>query len=350
MTSSAQLALGVFAVLVLASVAFLTYLWMRYSPIIGRIFEEAPPFAPRRIPAEIGGDEVRFSTEDGIELAGTYLAARTVTSLGTIVLCPEFLGTRWGAVPYAEGLREAGFNLFTFDFRNHGESGVDPSYKPLQWVSDLEAVDLRAALAYLRTRPDRDDAGVGLFGVSRGGGTALLVAADDPTVWAVATDGAFPTRGTMLSYIHRWAEIYVGSIELWRRVPWCFGFVGWAGRISTQRRLGRTYPSLERAVPRIAPRPWLMVHGERDVYIGPQIALGLFSHAREPKTAWIVPKAKHNRCREANPADYREHLIAFFQAWAPRITPVQPETPSRREVPSLQNEPAVSIAAPVAAN
>ena len=91
------------------------------------------------------------------------------------------------------------------------------------------SLDLRAALAYLRTRPDRDPAGVGLFGVSRGGGTALVVAASDPAVWGVATDGAFPTRGTMLAYILRWAEIYVGSKTVWRRMPiWMFAFVGWA--------------------------------------------------------------------------------------------------------------------------
>ena len=43
----------------------------------------------------------------------------------------------------------------------------------MHWASDREVRDLRAALAYLRTRPDRDPAGFGLFGVSRGGTTAL---------------------------------------------------------------------------------------------------------------------------------------------------------------------------------
>ena len=102
-------------------------------------------------------------------------------------------------------------------------------------------------------RPDRDPAGVALFGLSRGGGTALCVAAEDPTVWAVATDGAFPTRGTMLAYILRWAEIYVGSRAIWRRMPcWMFAFAGWAGRMSSQRRSGRRYPDIERAASRLA--------------------------------------------------------------------------------------------------
>jgi pimeloyl-ACP methyl ester carboxylesterase len=298
---------------------FLVYVWIRYSPIIGRIFEETPVFAPLRVPPEPGGEEVRFRTADGFELAGTYFPALTDNRTGVIVFCPEFLGDRWSALPYAEGLREAGFDLFTFDFRNHGESQTDPSYSPLQWVSDRELVDLRAALDYLRGRPDRDPAGVGLFGVSRGGGTALVAAASDPTIWAVATDGAFPTRGTMLAYILRWAEIYVGSKTIWRRMPkWMFASAGWAGRIRSQWLLGRSYPSLERAVARLAPRPWLMIHGEKDAYIGPEIALELFDRADDPKEAWIVPGAKHNRCREADPASYRDRLVDFFGRYAPR--------------------------------
>jgi pimeloyl-ACP methyl ester carboxylesterase len=305
--------------LTLLLVAYLGYVWVRYAPIIGRIFDETPVFAPARVPPEPDGEEVRFLTPDGLELAGTYLPARTVDRAGVIVFCPEFLGDRWSALLYADGLREAGFDLFTFDFRNHGDSPSDAAYRPLQWVSDLEVLDLRAAVAYLKARPDADRAGLALFGMSRGGGAALCVGAADPTVWAIATDGAFPTRGTMLAYILRWAEIYVRPLWLWRRMPGAiFRFASWFGRVSSQWRHGRRYPSLERAVARIAPRPWLMIHGEKDVYIGPEIALELFSHARQPKEAWIVPGAKHNRCRETDPDSYRDRIVAFFRAQAPR--------------------------------
>ena len=86
-------------------------------------------------------------------------------------------------------------DLFTFDFRNHGTSDLDPDYAPLQWTTEREIRDLRGALAYLRTRDDHDPAGFGLFGVSRGGTTALIVAAGEPDVWGVVTDGAFPDSG-----------------------------------------------------------------------------------------------------------------------------------------------------------
>ncbi len=157
-----------------------------------------------------------------------------------------------------------------------------------------------------------------LFGVSRGGGVSLCLAAEDPTVWAVATDGAFPTHETMLSYVLRWAEIYVGNMKFWGRLPRClFAFAAWAGRIRAQRNLHRRFPMVERAAARLGPRPWLAIHGARDAYIGPEIARDLVSRAPAAEL-WLVPDAKHNRCRDVAPELYRERLSRFFMRNAPR--------------------------------
>ena len=357
MVSPATLIILIPAALALAGLlAFAVYVMIRYGPVVARIFEEPPVFAPLRVPPEPGGEEVRFAAAAGNELAGTYYRARTEGRLGTVVFCHEFLGDRGTFHPYVDSLRDLGFDLFTFDFRNHGDSASDPSYQPLPWVSDLEVRDLRAALDYLRGRPDADPAGVGLFGISRGGGAALCVAADDPRVWAVATDGAFPTRGTMRAYINRWAEIYVRSEWIKRHKPvWMYGFAGWFGRMLSQGRTGRRYPNMERAASRLSPRPWLMIHGERDTYIGPEIARELFDFAGDPKDLWLVPGAKHNRCREADPEGYRSRVETFFLTYAPRRRPAittpeparPPEVelavavaPARRAAPALK--PAVA--------
>ena len=62
----------------------------------------------------------------------------------------------------------------------------------------------------------------------------LIVAAGEPDVWGVITDGAFPTQGTMVSYMLRWAEIYVPSAFLRGLIPmWLFGFLAWRGRRGT---------------------------------------------------------------------------------------------------------------------
>ena len=246
-----------------------------------------------------------------------------------LVFCHEYLSDRSSYKPYLNDLRDRGYDVFTFDFRNHGRSQSDPRYSPLQWVTDHEVADLNAALTYLRSRPDRDPAGVGLFGVSRGGSAALVVAANDPSVWGVITDGAFPTSGTMLAYIRRWAEIYVVSNTFWRMMPVRFyRLLAWSGRLRSEKRLNCRFPSVERAVARLTPRPWLMIHGQKDAYIAPAIAQGLFAMAKDPKKSWIVPGAKHNRCRQVDPKGYSELLVSFLREFAPRRElPVPTETP-----------------------
>ena len=38
-----------------------------------------------------------------------------------IVYCHEYSSDRWSFHPYVDHLRDLGFDLFTFDFRNHGD-------------------------------------------------------------------------------------------------------------------------------------------------------------------------------------------------------------------------------------
>ncbi|MBV8488020.1 MAG: alpha/beta hydrolase [Planctomycetaceae bacterium] len=308
------------AILALAAlVLFLSYCTARYGPVIERIFELRPVFAPLHITPEDLGELVRFKTDDGIELAGSYLPRRTAFRIGQLVFCHEFLSNRFSYLPYLESLRDIGYDIFTFDFRNHGKSGSDPAYTPMQWATDFEVRDLRAALRYLRSRDNHDTAGFALFGVSRGGSTALAVAAEEPDVWAVVTDGAFPTRGTMTAYIIRWAAIYVNSQLFLLLVPrWMYAIVGCLSLLRTQRKLNCRFPDIETAARLISPRPWLLIHGQRDAYISPEIAQSLFAKARQPKEMWLVPDAKHNHCREFDPEAYAATITDFLSRSAPR--------------------------------
>lgn len=335
MTLDSPVGIGLVIGLVAWPLLYGIYLTAKYSRIIGRIFEDRPPFHPARGEPLEGGEEVSFPTNDGLELVGSYYQSSEPSRLGVIVFCHEFLGDRHSVRHYAAELLQLGFDLFTFDFRNHGQSASEPDTEPIQWVSDRDRRDLQAALRYLAKRPDHDPAGVALFGVSRGGGAALCVAAESPEVWAIVTDGAFPTQGTMLAYILRWAEIYVRWDWVRRRLPvWVYRYLGWMARQRSERRLRRRFANVERAVKRLGPRPWLAIHGARDAYIGPEIATKLFEKAKSPKELWMVPRAKHNRSREVAPEAYRRKITEFFLSHAPRrrLVPVaDPIAESPRE-------------------
>jgi uncharacterized protein len=307
------------AVPALAGLIGLVYLTIKYTPVIGRNFEKQPLFMPLRVKPIEHGESVEFAAVDGLRLSGSYFRKRTEDLAGVMVYCHEYLSNRWSFHPYIDQLRDLGYDIFTFDFRNHGSSEHESDYSPLQWTSDREILDLRGALAYLRTRPDHDPAGVGLFGVSRGGTTALVTAAIEPSVWGVITDGAFPTRGTLVRYIVRWAEIYVNNRTILRMLPqWVYPLLGWFARRLSERRLGCRFPDAELSVARLAPRPWLMIHGGRDTYIGPEIARELFSKGNGPKELWLVPDAKHNRCRDSDEEAYAARLEDFLERFAPR--------------------------------
>ncbi|MGC1718793.1 MAG: alpha/beta hydrolase, partial [Isosphaeraceae bacterium] len=108
---------------------------------------------------------------------------------------------------------------------------------------------------------------------------------------------------------------------------WLYSFLGWVSLLDSQRRLKCRFPDIETAARRLSPRPWLLIHGERDAYIGPEIAKSLFDHAREPKKMWLVPAAKHNRCRECEPEAYAARITEFLGQHAPR-RPVAAAAPS----------------------
>jgi pimeloyl-ACP methyl ester carboxylesterase len=335
---------------------FVVYVTHKYSPLVSRHIETQPPFLPLRVSPHDLGETIEFTADDGLRLCGSYLQGRTTHQAGVIVYCHEYLSDRWSYYPYLNHLRDLGFDIFTFDFRNHGESESEPGYQPMQWTSDREVRDLRAALSALRSRPEHDPAGFGLFGVSRGGTTALIAAAGEPDVWGVVTDGAFPTQGTMVPYLQRWCEIYVPSKIIRSLLPrWIYGVVAAKARWDTERRLNCRFPSAELAAGKLAPRPWLLIHGQKDSYIGPEIAQDLFRRGKAYKELWLVPEAKHNGCREADPQGYVARTLSFLERFAPRRPwLVQPAVSGRAALPvSLADgfssaEVSSEVASPVA--
>jgi pimeloyl-ACP methyl ester carboxylesterase len=185
----------------------------------------------------------------------------------------------------------------------------------MHWASNHEVRDLDAAIAHVRSRVGDDNAWIGLLGVSRGGSTAILVAASDPGVRAVVTDGAFPTNLTQLAYMLRWAKIYIGEGLLYRLTPdWYYSLLCGIARNLAARRHGCRFPRVAKAIRKISPRPLLIIHGEKDSYIVPEIADQLFKRAGEPKEFWLVPGAKHNAAIQVASESYGRRLVEFFNA------------------------------------
>ena len=309
----------VIAMTCLSLVVFLVLLLAKYVRICLNIFVDTPP------PLSMGpvdfqrlhGELVRFRSFDGVSLRGMHLRPPNHNEYkGTILFCHEYGSDMYSCARYARPLIEAGFDVFTFDYRGHGDSSNRGRYKPLQWPSDKELEDTLGALAYVEAnlvaagRP----ADVGLFGISRGAGAALLAACSTPTVKAVLCDGAFSTDLTIISFMKRWARIFARvklvyenhSEKFWQ-------FLFWLLMRFAQPKLACRYPSIRKATRELRDCPILFVYGQKDSYIREDQTRFLYAEASSPKYLWIVPEAKHNQAAIIEPVEYAARAVEFFR-------------------------------------
>jgi fermentation-respiration switch protein FrsA (DUF1100 family) len=177
---------------------------------------------------------------------------------------------------------------------------------------DRDVADARAALTYLRSRPDFDPRGVGLFGISKGAGAGILTAADEPLIRCAATDGMFSARGTLVPYMRHWITIYNKSYFIQGLLPsWYYALLAGVALRKMGRERNVRFLELEPALRRFR-RPLLLMHGQMDNYIRPDMARRLFEHAREPKEFWLIPGAKHNLGLQVAGDEYRQRVREFF--------------------------------------
>ncbi len=285
-----------------------------YGEQIIRIFEERPLFIVPRGQISAGAEQFRFEAPGGVELQGCYF--RTVgRRKGVILFGLEFGSNRWSAAQYCAPLLAAGYDIFTYEPRNQADSDKDSTYEPIQWVTDRDLGDLRAALRYLMSRDDApsEEVGIGVFGISKGGSVALLEAAENPLIRCIATDGAYAAYTTMVPYMRRWVSIYSERKRLQQRMPdWLYGQIGLSCMRVSARRRGVRFLNLEPLLPRLR-QPLLMIHGGADTYIKPVMAETLYKLAgSQTKDLWIVPGAKHNQAAHIAGVEYSSRLVAFF--------------------------------------
>ena len=317
----------------LGVVGFLVLVWALYVPVIVRVFGETPWLRASSLQPLDDGEECQFITSDGLRLRGSYLPTTAETRRGVIVYCHELAGDRWGAVPYIQDLRSQGFDIFTFDFRNHGTSDSLSEYRPMPWLTRYELADVQAAVNYVCSRPDADSHRIGLIGVSKGGNAALCAAAGDPRVRAVVTDGAFPIDAMQRHYIRRFMRIYVRLPRWVENIPdFCLlSFCAWAKFLLGWRSHCR-FVNLD-LVARQVRQPVFMIHGEQDGYIPLEVVRKLRTYLSGRSKLWIVPGVKHNVSIAAVTREYHRRIARFFQRILATQRPPAPKLARQRGVP-----------------
>ena len=249
----------------------------------------APRWAIQESSLGIAHQEVTIETADGHELSGWYVPSRNGTA---VLLSHGSGGSRERVAAHVRMLARHGYGVLAFDNPGNGESeghsnGLGYNAQP--------AVD--AALRWLARRPDVDPRRIAGFGSSLGAEVLLEAAARAPQLRAVVADG--PTRPMDARRVSEPAlpERAFGAV-----------FLQAVRGISGTREA----PSLIGIMPRIAPRPVLLIAG--GVGAPDEIpANRVYRDAGGPATQlWELPDAGHTAGLRTHPAEYERRTTAFL--------------------------------------
>lgn len=266
---------------------------------------------------------------------------------GTVVFAHEFGSVRTSCMRYCRPLLRAGYDVFAFDFRGHGESPPQEGYKPRQWVSDREQADMSGAIGFIASHLEKQGhpRDIGIFGLSRGAGAAILGAVGCDDVRAIITDGAFSSDTALEYLMRRFATVFARiRIVAENHPPVFWRFLRWLLFRECRRKFNCRFPSVRKAIAKLGPRPILFIHGEKDSYIPVAQSQILYDRALGPKSLWMVRGAKHNCAISVCPDEYARRVIDFLDEYlavpAPSVR-VQRMDPSTTVI-SAEPIPAIS--------
>jgi len=225
-------------------------------------------------------EEISFLAKNGNRLFGFFFKPKN-QAIGTVVHCHGNAGNVTEHFPQALFLCQAGYNVLSFDYEGFGKSQGRPS--PESVVQDA-----LSALDYARSRPDVDKDRIVLFGQSLGAAAAAEAMAIDKSVRCLILEGAFTTYRDMA-----WAT---------RRGKLLF-FI-------TPFLIPDRGPVKD--LPKIAPRPVLILHGDADGKVPVKFAYRLYEKAREIKSLVIIKGFHHLQGSEGEP-EYERRILEFLK-------------------------------------
>jgi uncharacterized protein len=236
----------------------------------------------------VAHEDVKFTTSDGLELEGWYIPSRN----GAAVI--SFPG-RSGPQRPARMLARHGYGVLLFDRRGEGRSEGEPN--AWGWGGDE---DVKAAIAYLKRRPDIDPDRIGGIGLSVGGEMMIETAAEADDLAAVVSEGAgarmyaedmdheFSTLEHVLSTPA--ALVKSAAVAVFANEP--------PPRHLTDLAAEVEQPLLLIAAP---------VKG-----VGEDLNRDYHAAAGDNSTLWEIPESTHTGGIEARPREYERRVVGFF--------------------------------------
>lgn len=223
-----------------------------------------------------GIEEVTYATEDGLTLSAWWVPAAGSMNAGTVVVFNGNAGNRSHRAPLAAALSHAGYAVLLVDYRGYGGNPGSPS-------EDGLALDARAALHYVSSRPDFDPDRLVYFGESLGGAVALGLAQHREPA-ALVLRSPFTSLPDIASVHYPYLPT---SLLLWDRYP--------------SQQMIRGMGS-----------PLLVIAGSSDTIVPVEQSTELYQAAPGSKHLVIIDGADHNDYPLFAGAEMIGELVAFL--------------------------------------
>jgi hypothetical protein len=139
-----------------------------------------------------------------------------------------------------------------------------------------------------------------------GAAVTVMAMPDHPEIKAAALESPFTTYQRVVA---RWA---------WKefRIPYfpLINLTLWFLRLRVGEPNVDNYSPV-RFIAKIAPRPLLLIAGEKDNLMPVSDVSDLFAAADEPKQLWVVPEAHHAKCHDRAGLEYETRVAGFFRRY-----------------------------------
>lgn len=245
-----------------------------------------PPCVPSE-PARPGFQAVTVKNASGLVLNGWYYPPAN----GALILLLGGQGSNRDSMLAEAGLLVAyGYGALTLDGRQCAGTMTTLGYR--------EVEDLQAMVDFALTQPGVK--WLGALGFSAGSATVIRGAARIPQIQAIIAEGNYVNLYQEITAVDAPPLSLEWQIQRMVAAAYTLSVGVWPGLVSPVDDL-----------PAISPRPLLLIHGEREV----QRTRGQaqFEAAGQPKELWLVPGAGHGQYYSAQPVEYEQRILSFFE-------------------------------------
>jgi len=237
------------------------------------------------------------SATDNLKLVADFVPAAKKTKR-TIVVAHGYMGNKEQMASYIRLWHRQGYNVLAPDDRGNGQS--QGNYYGFGWPDRLDYVKwTKQVVRRLGT-----DSQIGLFGVSMGGATVMMMSGEKlpSQVKAIVEDCGYTSVSDELSYelkqlyhLPKFPLIYTASwVADWKAH---FNFL----EASSVNQLKKNK------------LPIFFIHGSVDTFVPTKMVYENYKATTvKDKKLWVVPGAKHGEALNKQPKQYEEKVSAFM--------------------------------------